>query len=68
MTPHDMLALLVVATAVRVFAPDLRSLSRRALGAGVRAGATALMEDHRRRSAYPAQVVVDADSTEEAQR
>ncbi|MQY14804.1 hypothetical protein SRB5_49800 [Streptomyces sp. RB5] len=35
-------ALLAGVTAVRVFGPDLRRLCRRALGAGVRAGAVEL--------------------------
>ncbi|MFF1834502.1 hypothetical protein ACFVXE_09910 [Streptomyces sp. NPDC058231] len=47
MTPNDTLALLVLATAVRVFAPDLRYLTRRLLRAGVRVGAAALVEDRR---------------------
>ncbi|MEU0955852.1 hypothetical protein ABZ353_26485 [Streptomyces niveus] len=46
MTLNDVLALLVLATAARVFIPDLRYLTRRLLRAGVRVGAAALVEDH----------------------
>jgi hypothetical protein len=42
------LALLVPVAAACVFAPDLRCLIRRGLRAGVRVGATALVEDRRR--------------------
>ncbi|MFE3829792.1 hypothetical protein [Streptomyces sp. NPDC059092] len=38
-------------TAVRVFAPDLRRLTRCLLRAGVRVGAAALVEDHHRAGA-----------------
>ncbi|MCB5911835.1 hypothetical protein [Streptomyces pinistramenti] len=47
MTLNDALASLVLITALRVFAPDLRHLTRRLLRAGVRVGAAALVEDHR---------------------
>ncbi|MFD7920000.1 hypothetical protein ACFV3R_12325 [Streptomyces sp. NPDC059740] len=49
MTPTDIPTALAVATALRVFAPDLRRLTRRALREGVRAGAAALVEEGRRR-------------------
>ncbi|MGW1840443.1 hypothetical protein [Streptomyces sp. BBFR2] len=45
MTLNDALAPLLLLTAVRVFAPDLRHLTRRLLRAGVRVGAAALVED-----------------------
>ncbi|MFJ2172823.1 MULTISPECIES: hypothetical protein [unclassified Streptomyces] len=51
MTTDDVLALLVFTTAARVFAPDLRCLTRRLLRAGVRVGAAALVEDHHRAAA-----------------
>ncbi|MFG2222509.1 hypothetical protein [Streptomyces sp. NPDC048644] len=47
MTLNDALASLALITAVRVFAPDMRHLTRRLLRAGVRVGAAALVEDHR---------------------
>ncbi|MFC9734313.1 hypothetical protein ACFWGM_33760 [Streptomyces roseolus] len=47
MSIHDLLIALVVITALRVFTPDVRALTRRLLSAGVRIGATELMgEDH----------------------
>ncbi|MEU3713791.1 hypothetical protein [Streptomyces catenulae] len=45
MTLNDALAPLVLLTTVRVFAPDLRHLTRRLLRAGVRVGAAALVEE-----------------------
>ncbi|MEV7296670.1 hypothetical protein AB0N79_34375 [Streptomyces microflavus] len=42
---HDLLVVLAVVTALRVFAPDARALTRRLLSAGVRVGTTQLMED-----------------------
>jgi hypothetical protein len=65
-TPNDVFALLVLATAVRVFASDLRYLTRRVLRAGVRVGAAALMED-RHRSDPRAEVFAPAARDEEAQ-
>lgn len=44
----DPSALLVLVTVLRVFAPDLRALTRAMLRAGVRVGAAALVEEHRR--------------------
>jgi hypothetical protein len=49
------LQVLVGATALRVFAADIRSLSRRILGAGVRVGAAELAELRSRHAARPAQ-------------
>ncbi|MGA4846593.1 hypothetical protein ACOBQB_10100 [Streptomyces sp. G5(2025)] len=43
----DLLAALVVITAVRVFAPDARRLTRRLLRAGVRVGASELLKGPR---------------------
>ncbi|MGY3341081.1 hypothetical protein ACVW0K_007274 [Streptomyces filamentosus] len=43
MSIHDLLIALVVITALRVFTPDVRALTRRLLSAGVRIGATELM-------------------------
>ncbi|MFE7414500.1 hypothetical protein [Streptomyces laurentii] len=45
MTVHDLLIALVVLTALRVFAPDARALTRRLLRAGVRIGATELLTE-----------------------
>ncbi|MFF9870520.1 hypothetical protein ACF1G0_35020 [Streptomyces sp. NPDC013953] len=45
MTVHDALTAVVVGTALRVFAPDVRTLVRRALSAGVRVGAAGLVEN-----------------------
>ncbi|GAA2463353.1 hypothetical protein [Streptomyces lavendulocolor] len=45
MTVNDALNVVVVATALRAFAPDVRTLVRRALSAGVRVGAADLMHD-----------------------
>ncbi|MFF4183388.1 hypothetical protein ACFYZ9_09370 [Streptomyces sp. NPDC001691] len=49
------LQVLAGATAVRVFAADLRTLSRRLLGAGVRVGAAELAELRSRHAARPAE-------------
>jgi hypothetical protein len=46
----DPSALLVLATVVRVFAPNFRRAVRLLLRAGVRAGAVALLEDTQRRA------------------
>lgn len=43
----DPSALLVLVTVVRVFAPDIRTLTRALLRTGVRVGAAALLEDSR---------------------
>ncbi|MGW6268351.1 hypothetical protein [Streptomyces sp. NPDC055060] len=43
----DVLAATVVVTALRVFAPDVRHLTRRLLGAGVRVGAGELLRGGR---------------------
>ncbi|PVE11113.1 hypothetical protein OIE62_36990 [Streptomyces scopuliridis] len=69
MTPNDVFALLVLATAVRVFASDLRYLTRRLLRAGVRVGAAALIEDHHRGAprAPRTEVLTPAAHDEEAQ-
>ncbi|GGP00097.1 hypothetical protein [Wenjunlia tyrosinilytica] len=53
MTVNDALAAVVVATALRVFAPDVRTLTRRVLSAGVRVGAAGLLEDTTRSAAGP---------------
>ncbi|MBP2401096.1 hypothetical protein [Streptomyces syringium] len=45
MTVNDALSALVVATALRVFAPDVRTLARRVLSAGVRVGTAGLLGD-----------------------
>ncbi|MEV5864843.1 hypothetical protein AB0L83_34770 [Streptomyces sp. NPDC052071] len=45
MVVHDFLVVLAVVTALRVFAPDARALTRRLLSAGVRVGTTQLLED-----------------------
>ncbi|MFG2111485.1 hypothetical protein ACGFRB_02385 [Streptomyces sp. NPDC048718] len=45
MTVHDLPLALVVLTALRVFAPDARALTRRLLRAGVRIGATELFSE-----------------------
>lgn len=45
MTVHDLLSALVVTTALRVFAPDARALTRRLLRAGVRIGASELLTE-----------------------
>ncbi|MER5312620.1 hypothetical protein ABT034_33125 [Streptomyces sp. NPDC002773] len=57
MTVHDLLIALVVLTALRVFAPDARALTRRVLRAGVRIGATELLTETREVSA-PATAVL----------
>ncbi|MFD7336367.1 hypothetical protein ACFV98_10215 [Streptomyces violascens] len=49
------LQVLVGATALRVFAADIRSLSRRVLGTGVRVGAAGLAELRSRHAARPAE-------------
>ncbi|MFE4368302.1 hypothetical protein ACFRMN_08640 [Streptomyces sp. NPDC056835] len=72
MTPNDVFALLVLATAVRVFASDLRHLTRRLLRAGVRVGAAALIEDRhhgapRAPRAPRTEVLTPAAHDEEAQ-
>ncbi|MEV6420973.1 hypothetical protein [Streptomyces sp. NPDC051662] len=69
MTPNDVFALLVLATAVRVFASDLRYLTRRLLRAGVRVGAAALIEDrhHGAPRAPRKEVLTPAAHDEEAQ-
>ncbi|MFF3343237.1 hypothetical protein [Streptomyces flavidovirens] len=66
MTPDDLFALLLLATAVRVFAPDLRHLTRRLLRAGVRVGAAALIED-RSRGTLQSEALVPVGRDEEAQ-
>lgn len=48
MNLSDPSALLVLATAARVFSPDVRALTRALLRTGVRVGAAALLEDSRR--------------------
>ncbi|CAL9617643.1 hypothetical protein SUDANB58_05760 (plasmid) [Streptomyces sp. enrichment culture] len=45
MSLHELLTALVVTTALRVFVPDMLSLTRRLLSAGVRVGAAGLLED-----------------------
>lgn len=60
----DPSAVLVLATVVRVFAPDVRSLTRLLLRVGVRVGATALMEDARRPRG-PREPLARADREEE---
>ncbi|MEU0278688.1 hypothetical protein ACIOGX_02540 [Streptomyces sp. NPDC088147] len=69
MTPNDVFALLVLATAARVFASDLRYLTRRLLRAGVRVGAAALIEDRHRGAprAPRTEVLTPASHDEEAQ-
>ncbi|MFE3179447.1 hypothetical protein ACFXKR_00915 [Streptomyces violascens] len=49
------LQVLAGATALRVFAADVRTLSRRVLGAGVRVGAAELAELRGRHGAPPAE-------------
>ncbi|MBT2510705.1 hypothetical protein J7I98_33710 [Streptomyces sp. ISL-98] len=66
MTPDDVFALLLLATAVRVFTPDLRHLTRRLLRAGVRVGAAALIED-RSRGSLQSEALVPVGRDEEAQ-
>ncbi|MGW7052333.1 hypothetical protein [Streptomyces sp. NPDC054887] len=66
MTPDDVFALLLLATALRVFTPDLRHLTRRLLRAGVRVGAAALVED-RSRGRFPHEALAPAGRDEEAQ-
>ncbi|MEV0694056.1 hypothetical protein [Streptomyces sp. NPDC050388] len=44
MTVDDLLAVLVGVTALRVFAPDVRKVTRRLLRAGVRVGVTELLQ------------------------
>ncbi|MGW6309089.1 hypothetical protein [Streptomyces niveus] len=61
MTLNDVLALLVLATAARVFTPDLRYLTRRLLRAGVRVGAAALVEDHQQTNPH-AEILVPRHS------
>ncbi|MFD6532162.1 hypothetical protein [Streptomyces sp. NPDC060184] len=51
MTVHDLLSVLVVPTVLRVFAPDVRALTRRLLRAGVRIGATELLTEPHEASA-----------------
>ncbi|MDV5143168.1 hypothetical protein R1T08_02280 [Streptomyces sp. SBC-4] len=46
MTVHDLLIALVLVTALRVFAPDARALTRRLLSAGVRIGAAELLAEN----------------------
>lgn len=46
MTVHDLLIALVLVTALRVFAPDARALTRRLLSAGVRIGAAELLVEN----------------------
>lgn len=55
----------MLATAVRVFAPDLRSAVRFLLRTGVRVGAAALVEDSTRRGPVH-EPLVPASRTEEA--
>ncbi|MFF1698123.1 hypothetical protein ACFVXC_31650 [Streptomyces sp. NPDC058257] len=65
-TLDDVLAATVVITALRVFAPDARRLTRRLLRAGVRVGANELL-----RSGHPADAapsLTAASSDEGAQR
>ncbi|MFI6730138.1 hypothetical protein [Streptomyces atratus] len=45
MVVHELFVALAVVTALRVFAPDVRALTRRLLSAGVRIGATQLLEN-----------------------
>ncbi|WP_331752084.1 hypothetical protein [Streptomyces sp. NBC_00829] len=54
MTFNDLLAVLGMVTALRVFAPDVRALTRRLLSAGVRMGAAGLLENVSRGTAAPA--------------
>ncbi|MEV7085690.1 hypothetical protein AB0O07_07325 [Streptomyces sp. NPDC093085] len=56
----------MIATATRVFAPDLRHLTRCLLRAAVRAGAAALVEDHHRAAARDG-ILAPAAREEEAQ-
>lgn len=60
----DPSALLVLVTVLRVFAPDLRALTRALLRAGVRVGVAALVEDHRR-PREPREPLVPAGRDEE---
>ncbi|WP_189269489.1 hypothetical protein [Streptomyces fuscichromogenes] len=55
MTVNDGLALLAVATALRVFLPDLRVVTRRLLRASVQAGVAELVQT---RPARPADTLV----------
>lgn len=48
MVIHLLGTVIATVTAVRVFATDIRSITRRALGAGVRVGAASLREEHHR--------------------
>lgn len=63
MTVNDALALLAVATALRVFLPDLRTATRRLLRTAVRAGVTELLQTRPARSAdtLPATSVASQD-------
>ncbi|OON80050.1 hypothetical protein [Streptomyces tsukubensis] len=65
MTPDDVFALLLIATALRVFAPDFRQLLRHLLRAGVRVGVAALLDD-RTRDARQAEARVPLGQDEEA--
>lgn len=57
MNGNDLLLALAVLTAVRVFAPDVRALTRRLLTAGVRIGATELLTEAREAAAPTAAVL-----------
>ncbi|MFJ6354856.1 hypothetical protein ACIQKB_36035 [Streptomyces sp. NPDC092046] len=54
MNGNDLLLALAVGTALRVFGPDVRALTRRLLTAGVRIGATELLTEAREGSALTA--------------
>jgi hypothetical protein len=53
-TPNYAYALVVSTTALRVFTPDVRRLTRCLLRTGVRVGAAALVEDRRQSTDRPA--------------
>ncbi|MCD9146106.1 hypothetical protein [Streptomyces albireticuli] len=61
MTVNDALDALVVATALRVFAPDGRALVRRVLSAGVRVGTAGLLEDASRTTRTSPQPLISPD-------
>lgn len=67
LTVNDALALLAGATALRVFLPDLRAVTRLLLGAAVRAGVAELLQNRPLRPAdTPQSVSVASPDREEA--
>ncbi|MGD1221984.1 hypothetical protein AB9Q10_26580 [Streptomyces krungchingensis] len=62
MTQNDLLALLALMTALRVFLPDLRTGVRRLLRAGARVGVNELLQTHPDRTTGDPTAIVPRDT------